>query len=389
MDFRLGERSETFRAEVADFLDEHWDEAGVDEAHHSGTYHNWEIHRALAGKGWIGASWPEDLGGQGRDVFEMTVFHEELARRRVPVDGMATTMMVAGVLRAAGTDEQRRSVIPRALRGEILISLGYSEPESGSDVAAAATRAVRDGEEWIIDGQKMFTTLAHEADYVFLLTRTNTDVPKHKGLTMFLVPMETPGIEIQPVHTLGGERTNITFYDGVRVPDSARVGDVDNGWRVMQIALAFERGGGIGGELDRHLGAARSWAAETLDEAGRPKLNDPIVRGTLAAGAIRGEVARLLGLRTAWSAQATGVPSHVHGSMAKLFATESLVQTVSALLDLLGADGQLQRGAEQAPADGWLEHAFRHVPVTTIYGGTSEIQRSIIAEHHLGLPRSR
>lgn len=389
MDFRLGERSDAFAAEVSDFLADHWDAAGIEQAHRTGTYHDWELHRALAEKGWLGAAWPEELGGQGRDAFEMTVFHGELSRHQVPIDGMATTMMVAGVLRAAGSDEQRATIIPRALRGEILISLGYSEPESGSDAAAATTRALRDGDDWVIDGQKMFTTLAHEAHYVFLLTRTNTEVPKHRGLTMFLVPMNTPGIEIQPVQTMGGERTNITFYDSVRVPDSCRVGSIDEGWRVMQIALAFERGGGIGGELERHLGTAVEWAAETKDDDGRPRLTDPQVRATLALGSMRSEVARLLGLRTTWAAQLTGVPSHVHGSMAKLFATEAMVRTAGELLDLLGAEGQLQHGAEHAPADGWLEHAFRHLQVTTIYGGTSEIQRSIIAEHGLGLPRSR
>jgi len=389
MDFRLSEAAEAFRQEAAAFLDDHWGDEGVDRCHRTGTYHDWELHRALAERGWLGASWPTELGGQGRQPLDMVGYHDELARRRVPVDGAATTMMVAGVLQVAGTEEQRLDVIPRALRGEILICLGYSEPESGSDAAAAATRAVRDGDEWVIDGQKMFTTLAHEADYVFLLTRTNPDAPKHKGLTMFLVPMDTPGIEIQPVHTLGGERTNITFYDSVRVPDTARVGEVDGGWRVMQIALAFERGGGLGGEFGRHLDAATTWARETTGPGGKPRLENPAVRATLAVGEMRREVGTLLGLRTTWGAGEAGVPSHVHGSMAKLYTTEALVTMASELLDLLGEEGQLQHGAAGAPAGGWIEHAFRHVQVTTIYGGTSEIQRSIIAEIGLGLPRTR
>jgi alkylation response protein AidB-like acyl-CoA dehydrogenase len=389
VDFRLGERSEAFRAEVQEFLDEHWTQQGVERAHDTGTYHDWTIHRALAAQGWLGAAWPKELGGQARDSFEMAVFHEELSRRQVPVDGMAMALMVAGVIREVGSDEQRASIIPRVLRGEILIALGYSEPEAGSDVAAAATRARRDGDEWVIDGQKMFTTLAHEAHYVFLLTRTNSEVPKHKGLTMFLVPMDSAGIELQPIHTLGGERTNITFYDGVRVPDACRVGPIDEGWRVMQVALAFERGSAMGAEMARHLRRAVEWAAGSDDDQGRSRLADPTVRATLANGAIRAEVARLLSLRTTWGAQRSGVPSHVHGSMAKLFASESMVRTASELLDLLGAEGQLQHGAAGAPAEGWLEQAFRHLQVTTIYGGTSEVQRSIIAEAGLGLPRSR
>jgi alkylation response protein AidB-like acyl-CoA dehydrogenase len=388
VDFDLGPESDAFRKEVAAFLDEHWDKAGIDRCHQTGTYHDWDLHRAFAERGWLGASWPVEHGGQGRNPFEMAGYQDELARRRVPVDGAATTMMVAGVLAVTGSPAQQRDIIPRALRGEILICLGYSEPESGSDAAAAATRALRDGEEWVIDGQKMFTTLAHEAHYVFLLARTNPEAKKHRGLSMFLVPMDSPGIELQPVHTLGGERTNITFYDGVRVPDTARVGDVDDGWRVMQIALAFERSAGLAGEFGRHLALAQEWA-EHADEHGRRALDDPAVRRTLAMGELRREVAVLLGQRTTWGAQASGVPSHVHGSMAKLFSTEALVTTASELLDLLGAEGQLQHGAAGAPAEGWLEHAYRHVQVTTIYGGTSEIQRSIIAELGLGLPRSR
>ena len=389
MDFRMGDKSDAFGMEVREFLAEHMTDEIRERAHHTGTVHDWGLHKALGDKGWLGASWPEEYGGQGRDPFEVGALRGELSRVQAPLDGMATTMMIAGVIRAAGTEQQRRQIVPPALAGDILICLGYSEPDCGSDVAAAATRAVRDGDEWVIDGSKMFTTLAHEAHYVFMLTRTNTEVPKHKGLTMFIVPMDTPGIEIQPVHTMGGERTNLTFYNGVRVPDSCRVGEVDNGWRVMQIALAFERGGGGSWELDRHLETMTRWATETTDEDGRRPIDDPQVRAAIAKVAIRVEVSQVLGFRTVWGAAQEGVPSHVHGSMGKLFASESLVSSASELLDLLGTEGVLQHGEADAPVDGWIEHAYRHSQVTTIYGGTSEIQRSIIAEHGLGLPRTR
>ena len=237
MDFRLGERSDAFRDEVRAFLREHFRPEMVERAHDTGTSHNWEFHRALGAQGWIAASWPEEYGGQGRDPMEMTAMRDELRLAGVPTDGLGQTIMIARTLRAVGTDEQKQRFIPPALAGEIIFALGYTEPDSGSDVAAAKTRAVRDGDEWVIDGQKMFTTLAHEATYVFLLTRTNPDVPKHQGLTMFLVPLDSPGVEIHPVHTMGGERTNATFYTGVRVPDSLRVGEVDGGWDVMTVAL--------------------------------------------------------------------------------------------------------------------------------------------------------
>ena len=388
MDFRLGPRAEKFRAEVRGFLAEHLTDEVIERAHATGTVHDWGFHRALAERGWLAASWSVESGGQGRDPFEVLVLHEEMARAGAPVDGWGTSELVANTLRVAGTDAQRGDVVPRVLRGEILICLGYSEPDSGSDVAAAKTRAVRDGDEWVIDGQKMFTTLAHESAFVFLLTRTNTEVPKHRGLTMFLVPMDTPGIEVRPIHTVGGERTNITFYNGVRVPDSARVGEVDGGWEVMKVALAFERQAGGQGETVRLLERAVQWARTAPGADGEPLLADGSVRERLARIAVGSEVGKLLRYRLAWTSARGELPI-VEGSMAKLFCSESFQRAASELVDLAGTEGVLGHGADAAPADGWFEHAHRHAAVMTIYGGTSEIQRSIIAERGLGLPRSR
>ena len=163
----------------------------------TGTYHDWGLHRAFAEQGWIAAAWPKEWGGQERDAFEMLVMFEELARAGAPVDGWGTAELVANTLAIVGRPDQQQEIIPRVLGGEIVICLGYSEPDAGSDIASASTRAVRDGDGWVINGQKMFTTLAHESAYVWLLTRTNPDVPKHRGLTLFLVPMDTPGIEVR------------------------------------------------------------------------------------------------------------------------------------------------------------------------------------------------
>ena len=282
IDFRLGERSDAFRDEVRAFLGEHFSPEMVERAHDTGTSHNWEFHRALGAQGWIAASWPEEYGGQGRDPMEMTALRDELRLAGVPTDGLGQTIMIARTLRAVGTEEQKQQFIPPALAGEIIFALGYTEPDSGSDVAAAKTRAVRDGDEWVIDGQKMFTTLAHEATYVFLLTRTDPDVPKHQGLTMFLVPLDSPGVEIHPVHTMGGERTNATFYTGVRVPDSLRVGEVNGGWDVMTVALTFERGGFALSEADRVWQQTVDWASATRRPDGTRVIDDPLVRERLA-----------------------------------------------------------------------------------------------------------
>jgi alkylation response protein AidB-like acyl-CoA dehydrogenase len=267
--------------------------------------------------------------------------------------------------------------------------LGYSEPDAGSDVAACATRAVRDGDQWTINGQKMFTTLAHEADYVFLLARTNTEVAKHKGLTMFVVPMDQPGISVTPVHTMGGERTNITYYDDVTVDDTYRVGEVDGGWSVMMTALVFERNSAWYGELVRLLDHGLGWARSAPSPAGGTMVDDPLVRERLARIAIGNEVSNLLGWRAAWMASEGTLPG-VEGTMAKLFTTEHYQFAANELVDALGVDGLRRHGDPSATAaDGWIEAIYRHCQVTTIYGGTSEVLRGVIAERGLQLPRNR
>jgi hypothetical protein len=387
MDFRLGSRSDAFREEVRAFVAEHAPDEAIERAHASGTMHDWPLHRGLGERGWIAASWPTEYGGQGRDPYEMTALKDELILAGAPRDGLANTMIVANTIRHVGTEEQKRTFLPPILAGEVIFALGYSEPDSGSDVAAAKTRAVRDGDEWVINGQKMFTTLAHEAKYVFLLTRTNPDVPKHKGLTIFIVPLDSPGVEIQPVHTLGGERTNITFYTDVRVPDSMRVGEIDGGWGVMTVALTFERGGLGLSETHALWNHVVAWAKSTIRD-GRPVIEDPLVRERLAAMAIDNEVAKLLGYRVSWVAATGGLPG-VEGSMHKLWYAERLNAATSDLLDMLAEEGVLAAGDAEAPVGGLVERTYRHAPVTAIYGGSSEIQRSIIAERGLGLPRSR
>jgi alkylation response protein AidB-like acyl-CoA dehydrogenase len=387
MDFRLGERSDAVREEARRFLDEHLTTDVRERIHATGVYHNWDFHRARVQHGLLAPGWPEELGGQGRDPLEVQACLEEFQRAGAPTYGVGTTLMVANIIRHIGTEEQKRLIIPRALGGEILIVLGFTEPESGSDVAAAQTRAVRDGDEWLINGQKMFTTNAQEADYVFLLARTNPEVAKHKGLTTFLVPLHQPGVEIQPVFTLSGERTNLTFYSDVRVDDSLRIGEVDGGWQVMTVGLTFERSGPQGGDSVRLLQAMETWASTSTDDAGRPKADDPGVKARLGRAAAENEVTLLLARRCAWL-QSSGALPGVEGSMAKLFASEALTRQSADFVDMLGPDGVRADGDPAAVAGGIAEYYLRFAMGTTIYGGTSEIQRNIIAQRGLGLPRS-
>jgi alkylation response protein AidB-like acyl-CoA dehydrogenase len=251
---------------------------------------------------------------------------------------------------------------------------------------------VPEGDHWRIDGQKIFTSGANLAQYVFLLTRTNASAAKHKGLTMFLVPLDAPGIEIQPVHTLSDERTNVTYYNDVRVPDRYRVGEVDGGWGVIGYALQIEHGSGlVAGAQCFHLQdlarRAQQWARGAQRD-GRPALADPRVREGLARVAMHAEMSFLLGRGALWCA-ATGRPDRGEGPMNKLFGTETLLTDAADLLELMAPDSLLRAGVEGAVAGGEPEFAYRLAAAATIYGGSSEIIRSIIAQQALGLPRSR
>jgi 3-oxocholest-4-en-26-oyl-CoA dehydrogenase alpha subunit len=376
-----------FRAEIRAFIAEAVTDRVRERMHRTGTGHDWAVHRGLAERGWLAAALPESLGGRGHDAEQLSALFQELEAAGAPADGVSNVMMLAYILGQIGSARQRAEILPRLLDGRDVNCLGYSEPGSGSDVAAARTRATRRDDGWVIDGQKMFTSVAEEATWAFLLARTNGDVPKHKGLTFFLVDMSAPGVEVQEMRTLSGKRTNVTFYNDVFVPDERRIGEVDGGWDVMRVALAFERGvaGGVSGGQQLYADALQ-YARTHHDEAGRPLTDDPAVRERLVRVAIDNEVAELLARRAAWVAASGALPGQ-EGAECKLFATEALARASESLLDVLGPDG-LRQDAD-APAGGRIEHAFRLAPVTTVWGGTSEIQKNLIAERGLGLPRRR
>ena len=386
MDFRLGEDADVFRTEVRGFLEEQITPELEEELYRSGVSNDEGFTKALADRHWLALTWPEELGGQGRHPIEQLVYQEEMQRADAPNYGIGTTMMVAKIIHKLGTDEQREQILKPALAGEIIICLGFSEPEAGSDVAAAKTRAVRDGDEWVIDGQKMFTTNAHIGDYVFLLARTNPDVSQHKGLTTFLVPLKHPGVEVQAVYTLSGERTNITYYSEVRIPDAWRIGDVDGGWRVMMVSLQDEHSTGFGARILRLLEDVEAWAEEATDHDGTPRIEDPDVRRRLGRAATELEVARLLHRRSAWMAE-EGIVPEAEGPMSKLFSSEALERTAQDLTEVIGADALRSYFDPTAPRGGRIEHMLRFSLGTTIYAGTSEVQRNIIAQRGLGLPR--
>jgi alkylation response protein AidB-like acyl-CoA dehydrogenase len=386
-DFELGAEADAFRRTVRAFFRENLTDELREHAHFSWEGHHRDFNRAIAAAGLAFPSWPREYGGEERGGYEQVALEEEFHRAGWTTHALGTTRMVGATLMRFASDELKREVLPRMASGDAVASLGYTEPGSGSDVAAAQTRAVRDGDDWVINGQKMFTSGANVAQYVFLLTRTDPEAKKHRGLTMFLVPLDSPGIEIQAVHTLSDERTNITYYADVRVPDRYRIGEVNGGWSVVSYALSLEHGVTYPKHHRELLDAAVRWAGEARRN-GRPAIEDPRVKERLARAAVHFEAARVLSRRSVWVA-AEGRPSRGEGPMAKLFETETLVQDAQDLLDLAAPASLLRRGERGALVGGALEFAYRFAPAPTIYAGTSEIMRSIIAQLALGLPRSR
>jgi alkylation response protein AidB-like acyl-CoA dehydrogenase len=297
---------------------------------------------------------------------------------------MGVSNMVGTIIRRFGSEELKREVLTKIAAGEAICSLGYSEPGSGSDVFAAATRATREEDNvWRIDGQKMFTSGANIADYVLLLARTDSQVPKHKGLTMFIVPLKSPNIEIQPVFTFQDERTNITYYDGVKVPDSYRLGEVNGGVKVMAGALELEHGGGFA-KTQQHMVRAAEQLCRELKFRGRPLIEDPAAQVRLARATADVVVSEVIAWRALW-AGVEKKPNAGFGPMAKLFSSEKFLEDSADLLDLTAPESLSKRAG---PA-GFLNQCYRHSQGTTIYGGTSEIHRSMIAERALNLPRTR
>jgi alkylation response protein AidB-like acyl-CoA dehydrogenase len=365
--------SETaIRATIEKFARRYAPEEAIDAAWASGTLYDPGIHRALADEGLIGATWPVSLGGRALDPVSVGWLWEAMNYHRLPIDLLELTEMVAHVIVKVGTEGQKARVLPRVRSGDMLISLGYTEPGAGSDVAASATRAVRDGDGWTINGSKIFTTGGHVADLIFVLARTDADAAKHRGLSLFLVPRDATGVEVQPIRTFGGERTNTVFFTDVVVDADALVGAVNDGWSVLNLALDFER---------QVMGAYAGQARRLFDDLMRalgPRLRDPVVTHELSRMSVRLEEARTLAEDVGRRA-AAGLPIDVAAAMAKLAVTETLKDLSHLALDLVGPASLLSASHDGDPGAGRLEHWFRHAQVTTIYGGSNEIQRTIIA----------
>ena len=385
MDFTEPANWTRIRREAKEFVAAHVTRDVIENERRTGDGVDRALTRKLGERGWIASGWPVAEGGAGLDPFETAALWDALRKGGVPTAGPGTTMLPANAIRAAGSEELKARVLPGVAAGEVLICLGYTEPAGGSDVFACATRSQRDGDEWIINGQKIFTTFAHLADYCFLLTRSQPGSAGPRGLTMLLVPLDSPGVEIQAVHTMGHERTNIVFYNDVRVADANRVGEAHEGFAVMRAALEAEQNVAPGSRTAWVANDALEFARTHQGPDGTKLINDTLVRERLARMAMEGEVADLLDLRVALLDTKGDRP----GPVSALFGPESYVRASAAAIDIAGTAGMLDWTDPQSAVDGSLEAHYRSAVATTIYGGSSEVLRSLIVENRLGFPRSR
>jgi alkylation response protein AidB-like acyl-CoA dehydrogenase len=362
-------------------------ELGPRPAEHCGpAYRRWI--RMLGEDGWLGAGWPVEYGGKGLSFVEEYIFMDELRRAEAPIP-LVTINTVGPTLMIFGSDGQKTDYLPRILRGEIHFAIGYTEPGAGTDLASLRTKAVRDGDHYIVNGQKIFTTGGHDADYFWLAVRTNPDAPKHKGITVLIVDSSLPGIKTTPIYTLDDGRTNAVYFEDVRVPVDAVVGAENEGWRLITTQLNHERVAlGVSGKAETLLEETIAWAKETAAPEGGRMIDRPWVRQALAEVRARLHAVRILNWRMVWAMSRGGLTA-TDASVVKVFGSETFVWAFRTLLEVVGQAGALQPGSPGSILDGRIDLAYRWSLVLTFGGGVNEVQREIIATAGLGMPRAK
>ena len=393
LEFRFTPEEEAFREELRGFLrrelPEGWTGA-VDDDEESDA--SWEftlrMRKKLAEKGWLTMAWPKEYGGQGASLMMQVIMSEEMAYHRAPGRDNFGTKMLAPTLMIHGTEDQKREHLPPVARGEVQWCQGYSEPESGSDLASVQTRAVDRGDDFVINGTKIWTSGAHRADHIMVLARTDPDAPKHRGISFLLADMHAPGVEVRPIINMAGQHGfNMVVFDNVHVSRKNLVGELNRGWYVGATLLDFERSG-----VDYSAGSRR-----TLEELvefskertrdGRALADEGPLRHRLARLAVEIEVSRLMSYNIAWM-QSQGMVPNKEASMGRVFGTELQQRVASTGMTMLGLYGQLEPGSKYAALKGRVERSYLTCVSGTIAAGTSEIQRNIIATRGLGLPRA-
>ena len=385
MDFGFTEQEEAFRQEIRDFL---LQEVGPERKGRTPEDRfDRDFTRKLAAKRWLGVGWPVEYGGLGRPYTEQLVYSEEMMYNGAPAGAhiLAQNMVGPSLIRV-GTEEQKREYLPRILSGELVFCLGYTEPNAGSDLANCQTNAVLDGDEYIINGSKIFTSFAGQADYIWMTVRTDPTVKKHRGISMFIMDMKTPGITVSKLDTMWEYSNYEVFFDNVRVPKSAVVGELNHGWDYLTTALDHERVfmGGVVAQHRRLFEEIVAYAQKTARN-GKPLTEDPVIRQKLAQLAIDLEIGRLFAYRVAWLL-GQGIVPFAEASMTKIFTSELERRLANVAMQVLGLYGPLLEGS-QAPYGGYIAWEYKFSLMQAVGGGSNEIERILIAIAGLGLPR--
>ncbi len=387
MDFAYPAEVEAFRQEFRRYLDSVVTPELLQEIQgggEGGGARTREFWRRLGADGYLGLGWPKEYGGGGKSALYLHVFNYEMSYRGLPVP-VVTLNTVGPALAKVGSEEQKREFLPKILRAEVEFAIGYTEPEAGTDLASLKTRAVRDGDYYVVNGQKMFTSGAENAHYVWLAVRTDPDAPKHRGISLLIVSLKSEGIEIRPFHTMAGGRTNITFYDNVRVPVSARVGEENRGWYYMTTQLDFERVAiSPVAEIERIFHSlCRAFREEGIRE------DEEWTRVTLAGMAADLNVLKVMDVKTAAMVANGEIPVY-EASLLKVVSNEMRLKLCADALQMLSNRGLIRRGSPGVHLDSAgraLEAQLRGGAVGLFGGGSNDIQRDIMATHGLGLPR--
>lgn len=387
MEFKDTTEEAAFRADVRQFITQNLPKAPGAATDEEREEINKSWRNTLGHKGWIAPHWPKEYGGAGMSVGEQFIFNEEMAEARAPqVGGMGVTM-IGPTLILYGTEEQKAEHLPKITSGEVQWAQGYSEPGSGSDLASLQTRAVRDGDDYVVNGQKIWSSGAHRADWMFMLTRTDPDAPKHRGISMLLVDLRSPGISIQPLIDMSGSHVfNQEYFDDVRVPAKNRVGEENRGWYVGAALLDFERSG-IGGSIVlRHQVADLVRLVHESPQSNLPVRMDRTLQLELAERAVEAEVAKLISYRLI-SIQKRGQVPNYEASMNKTFRAEASQRLAQTSMKVIGMYGNAYGKGRFSPMNGRLSHDYLSTVSSTIAAGTSEVNRNVIATRGLGLPR--